>query len=603
MRRTLALALAAVGLAAAAPPPPADVRARLPQDEVIYFLLPDRFDNADPGNDRGGLKGDRLTTGFDPTSKAFYNGGDLKGVLRRLDYIQSLGATAIWLAPIFKNKPVQGAPGHESAGYHGYWITDFTTVDPHFGTEADFKALVDAVHARGMKLYMDIVINHTADVIQYAECPASSCAYRGRADYPYTRRGGVTGPEINAGFQGDAMPTAANWAKLTDPNWAYTVRVPEAERTVKKPDWLNNPIYYHNRGDSLFRTESSTFGDFSGLDDLMTEHPRVVQGMIDIYGSWIDRFGIDGFRIDTEKHVNPEFWQAFNPAMLARARARGIPNFHIFAEVMQDDPEAGPMAIRTIEDRLPATLDFGLWAALVETVAKDRGTAVLSSLFAEDGLYAGGPKAALQLPTFTGNHDKGRFAWYVRQANPKASDAEVLERVKLAHAMILLLRGVPTIYAGDEQGFAGSGGDQASRQSLFASKVAEYNAEKLIGTDRTTATDNFGRDHPLFRHIATLAKLRTSTPALTRGRQLFRRAQDRPGLFAVSRFDPVTNAEVLIAFNTSPEPLEVNVLVETRSTRFRQLFGTCPAAAQAPGSVHLSLPAFGTAVCAAEPPR
>ncbi|WP_264830618.1 alpha-amylase family glycosyl hydrolase, partial [Klebsiella aerogenes] len=73
----------------------------------------------------------------------------------------------IWVAPIFVNKPVQGGPGQQSAGYHGYWITDFTHVDPHFGTDAAFKALVDAAHARGMKVYMDIVANHTADVIQY----------------------------------------------------------------------------------------------------------------------------------------------------------------------------------------------------------------------------------------------------------------------------------------------------------------------------------------------------------------------------------------------------------------------------------------------------
>src|SRR3954451_12003397 len=91
-----------------------EYRARLSQDEVIYFLLPDRFANGDPVNDRGGLRGGPLQTGFDPTAKGFFHGGDLRGVLAHLDYIQQLGATAIWLAPIFKNKPVQGAPGQES---------------------------------------------------------------------------------------------------------------------------------------------------------------------------------------------------------------------------------------------------------------------------------------------------------------------------------------------------------------------------------------------------------------------------------------------------------------------------------------------------------
>jgi glycosidase len=341
------------------------LRARLPQDEVIYFLLPDRFDNADHSNDRGGLRGDRLHTGFDPADKGFYHGGDLKGVIRRLDYIQGLGATAVWLSPVFRNKPVQGATGHESAGYHGYWVTDFTRVDPHLGTNADFAALVAAAHARGMKVYMDIIANHTADVIQFAECQGkSSCPYRSIADYPYQRRGGVDGAAINPGFSGEHEGSVENFARLTDPNYAYTVSVPTAERNVKVPAWLNNPIYYHNRGDSTFKGESAQQGDFVGLDDLFTEHPAVVAGMIEIYGQWIDRFGIDGFRIDTEQHVNPEFWAEFAPAMLARARARGIPNFHIFGEAYTDDMDPAHTAIQTREAKLPAMLDFPFAAAV-----------------------------------------------------------------------------------------------------------------------------------------------------------------------------------------------------------------------------------------------
>ena len=91
-----------------------DYRARLPQDEVIYFLLPDRFENGDAGERSRRLEGDRLKTGFDPTHKGFYHGGDLKGLTERLDYIQGMGATAVWLAPVFKNKPVQGPPGRKA---------------------------------------------------------------------------------------------------------------------------------------------------------------------------------------------------------------------------------------------------------------------------------------------------------------------------------------------------------------------------------------------------------------------------------------------------------------------------------------------------------
>ena len=590
-----------LALSGAAAVPPTDYRARAPQDEVIYFVLPDRFENADPSNDRGGIAGDRLKTGYDPTAKGFYHGGDLKGLTRRLDYIQHLGATAIWLGPIFKNKAVQGSPGHESAGYHGYWITDFTQVDPHLGTNADMTAFVDAAHKRGMKVYMDIIINHTADVIQYRECAVGMpCPYRDRATYPYQRKGGVGGKAINPGFVGDGVQTAANFARLTDTTYAYTPYVPAAERTVKVPAWLNDPIYYHNRGDTTFMNESSTMGDFSGLDDVMTENPRVVSGMIDIFGSWIDRFKVDGFRIDTARHVNPEFWTQFVPAMLTRAQANGIPNFHIFGEVSDHEVRPAVLAQHTIVDKLPAVLDFAFRQAVVETVAGTRGTDAFEALFDGDVLYAKGADTAAILPTFTGNHDDGRFATFVRKAFPQASDEEVLKRVLLSNAMLLSLRGVPTIYSGDEQGFVGDGNDQDAREDMFASKVAIYNDNRLLGTTKTTATESFGETNPLFRQIAELSRLRVTHPALTRGRTVIRSRSETPGLLAVSRFDPTTGAEILLAFNTSAKPITQAVQVETGSTRFTTLAGKCAPRAAAPGSVALTLPAFGYAVCAAE---
>jgi glycosidase len=581
-----------------APTPAATYRDRLPQDEVIYFLLPDRFENGDPSNDRGGLSGDRLHTGFDPTDAGFYHGGDLKGLRDRLDYIQGLGATAIWVGPIFKNKPVQGPPGSESAGYHGYWITDFTQVDPHFGTNADFKALVDAAHARGMKVYMDIVVNHTADVIQYRDCP-KGCPYRSRADYPYSREGGPDGRPINPGFQGDSVQTASNFARLTDPDYAYHVFVPEAEEHLKVPDWLNDPAYYHNRGNSTFAGESATMGDFMGLDDLMTENPRVVQGFIKVFGDWIDRFGIDGFRIDTERHVNPEFWRAFVPAMMARAKADGIPNFTIFGEVSSPVIDVAQQAEHTRNDGMPLVLDFSFRAAVLQALAGQSGSDGLDALFRGDTLYQGGPAATLAMPTFVSNHDLGRFAHFVRVALPKADDAEVLKRVTLAHAMLFGLRGVPTIYSGDEQGFAGNGDDRAAREDMFASKVASYNATRLVGTDATTAQSNFNPRHPLYRAIAALAALRHDHAALRRGRQVVRAESERPGLFAASRFDPVDGHEILVAFNTSTQPLVANVEVNAHSAHFRSLAGACPAAAAAPGSLALSIPPLSYIFCEA----
>ncbi|WP_184335552.1 alpha-amylase family glycosyl hydrolase [Povalibacter uvarum] len=574
-------------------------RDRLPEDEIIYFMLPDRFENGDPKNDRGGLKGDRLETGFDPAHKGFYHGGDLAGLIRRLDYIQALGATAIWLGPIYKNKPVQGAPGQESAGYHGYWITDFTRVDPHFGTNAEMRTFVDAAHTRGLKVYLDIITNHTADVIAYRECPARSCVFRSAADFPYSRRGGLGGESINEGFLGESVQTAENFARLKRADYAYSPFVPEAEFNAKTPAWLNDPIWYHNRGNTTFEGESITFGDFAGLDDLMTENPRVVDGFIEIYGRWIDDMGVDGFRIDTAKHVNPEFWQRFTPAMLSRAHLRGIPNFHIFGEVFTEQIDPALLARATRVDQLPSVIDFAFRAAALATVAGDKGTQEWVRLFSADDLYEGGKASGLRLPTFISNHDNGRFAHFVRKSYPAASDDEVLKRTTLAHAMLFTLRGVPVIYSGDEQGFAGDGNDQDAREDMFPSLVASYNDNRLVGTSATMARSNFDMSHPLFRSIAQLAKLRAEQPALRRGEQRLRNFGDKPGLFAVSRFDPGSGREIVIAFNTSNARLEANVEIDPHTAALKSLHGNC-AKPWAPGSVRVELDAFGYVICAAE---
>ena len=597
--RAAALIALAIPTLSFADEPSADFRARLPEDEIIYFLLPDRFDNGDTANDKGGMKGNRLSHGYDPTSKAFYHGGDLKGLIRRLDYIQGLGATAIWVGPIFRNKPVQGPKGQESAGYHGYWITDFTHVDPHFGTDADFAALVEAAHRRGMKVYMDIIANHTADVIRYRECPDSPCAYRSRADYPYRRRGGIGGNAINPGFTGDQDHEETNFARLTDPSYAYSPFVPKGEEKVKFPAWLNEPLYYHNRGETTFSGESSTMGDFAGLDDLMTEHPRVIAGMIDIFGGWIDRFGIDGFRVDTARHVDPHFWQQFVPAMQARAKAKGIPNFHIFGEVAIETIDAGPLAWHTKEGGFSAVLDFAFRQAALETVAGNGATAIWERMLQGDPLYREGEATARQLPTFISNHDAGRFATFVRKAFAQASEDEVLRRVMLANAMLLTMRGVPTIYYGDEQGFSGNGGDQDAREDMFGSRVASYNDNRLLGTDATTAMPRFDTSHPLYREIAELAHLRTRHAALRRGHQVIRARGDQPGLFAISRFDPDNRTEVLITFNTSTAPIKAQVEVDSRSSQFTTLAGAeCSVGVSAPGSLAVSLPPLSYSVCA-----
>ena len=577
--------------------PLAELRARAPGEEVIYFVMPDRFDNGDPTNDLGGLAADRLVSGYDPTAKGFFHGGDLAGLTARLDYLQGMGITAIWFTPIFQNKAVQGPPGDESAGYHGYWITDFTRPDAHFGEPEEFTAFVKAAHARGMKVYMDIITNHTADVIGYADGPATNYEYRSKGDYPYSTHGGPSGDPINDGFMGDEDSSEANFAKLTNPNYAYIPVVPEAERNVKVPAWLNDPLYYHNRGNSSFTGEDSRFGDFAGLDDLFTEHPRVREGMIDIYANWIRTHGVDGFRIDTARHVDPGFWQVFVPAIEKVANAEGIPNFTMFGEVYRDESNSGYIAQYTRRDGLPAVLDFAFAQAVREVVARGHGTVTIAHMFDGDVLYEGGEEAALHMPTFIGNHDMGRFAHLVKADMPDIGQEELLDRVMLGHAMLMTLRGAPTIYYGDEQGFVGDGGDQLSRQDMMPSKTAVYNDDDLIGTDATTADANWDTAHPLYRLIAQLAALKKDHVALRTGMQVTRHYEQVPGLFAVSRFDPETGEEIWIGFNTTNQPITRNSLIGYGARSIETLAGQCPTEVTAPGSLRITLPALGFAVC------
>ncbi len=577
------------------------------EDEVIYFVMPDRFENGDTGNDRGGsVSDDRLIHGYDPTDYGFYHGGDLKGLTDRLDYIQGLGATAIWLTPIFENNWVQGPPSDPSASYHGYWITDFTNVDPHLGTRADFKAFVDAAHGRGMKVYMDIITNHSADIIQYRECHdpdwsgervTGKCAYRYIGDYPWTTRGTVDGDAINPGFQGDESEvlTVENFAYLTDPSWAYTPFVPDGLKTAKTPAWLNDPIYYHNRGDSDFRDEDSVYGDFSGLDDLNTEHPRVVDGMIEIYRSWITEYGVDGFRIDTAKHVRPEFWQRFVPAILDQAEVSGIEHFHIFGEVYEFDP--AHLAKFTLQSGLPSTLDFAFQTNARDLIAGGGSGLDFTRLLEADEIYKHGQATARQLPTFLGNHDMGRFSQFLREENPDLSDAEMFDRLRLANALMFFTRGVPTIYYGDEQGFVSDTGDKAAREDMFPSQTARYNDNDLVASDLTTASNNFDTSHPLYLAIAEFAQIRKSEPALRYGDTRIRYGARERSIIVFSRYLARDGGEIVVAINAEDVAVQLNIAVRGASTRFVALLGACNEGTRAVGSYTLTIPARDIVVC------
>jgi pullulanase-type alpha-1,6-glucosidase len=536
-----------------------------PTRENFYFVMADRFENGDPSNDRGDVDpaapDDRSLHGYDPTDKAYYHGGDLAGIIQRLDYIEGLGTTAIWLTPSFKNKPVQGTGANESAGYHGYWTVDYTQLDPHLGTNEEMEQLIDLAHERGMKVFFDIVTNHTADVIDYEEgtygyIPVAQEPWRtadGTPFNPYDYAGTDTFPELDP-----------------EVSFPYTPFLHPGDEDVKVPAWLNDVTLYHNRGDSTFAGESTEWGDFIGLDDLMTEHPVVLEGMKDIFETWVE-FGVDGFRIDTMKHVNIEFWQEFAPHLTETADAIGNDDFFAFGEVFEADPAF--LSRYSTEGDVQATIDFFFQQKAV-AYARGEGGDNLVELFDGDDWYTDADSNAYSSPTFLGNHDMGRVGWFLSGV---ASGDELLERDRLAHALMYLTRGQPVVYYGDEQGFTGDGGDQLARQTMFPSVTDEYLDDPLIGTDSTHAEENFDTSHPLYTWIADLAALREAHPALADGAQVTRYASADAGLFVASRIAEDRrgrpHGEYLVAFNNTEEPRTVEVGTWTERSRFRPVWG------------------------------
>jgi glycosidase len=514
------------------------------QDEVFYFVLPDRFYNGDSLNDLGADLDDKKRVlshgGLDKTHKGMYHGGDLAGLTEKLPYLDNMGISAIWLTPVLRNRAMQAG----TSGYHGYWILDFTEIDPHLGSNSELKHFIDQAHKRNIKVFFDIITNHTADVIKYEEC-------HGKEGLAWL-------------VKGDSCPFIP-LAQLSKGK-RYSPLIPKGNETLKSPEWLNDMSVYHNQGDSFWQGESAVRGDFAGLDDLYTQKDSVVNGMISIYQDIIDEFKPDGFRIDTVKHVNMEFWQKFSPALMQHAKKQGIDNFTMFGEVYSFEPEI--LSRYTTEAKIPSVLDFAFQGAITKVLVEQQGTEVLAQLFAKDGLYTTSNTDANQLVTFTGNHDMGRFAYSLQQSPHKYSEQAQIKRNLLAHAMMFFSRGVPVVYYGDEQGFVGDGGDQASRQDMMPSFVESYNNDDLLATSKTTADDNFYVSHLFYQNFAKFSQLYQQYPALRFGEQEVIYSQDEAGIFAITRTMKPKNGintkgqKLLVIFNTANTAQKLSVITE-----------------------------------------
>ena len=549
----LALCMLGVsGLTASAQP----TEFHMAKHPMIYFVMLDRFANGDTTNDRGNISGGTSKDGFNPSATGFYHGGDLAGLTSKISYIKSLGFTAIWITPVVRQVTV--APDGSSAGYHGYWGAGFDQVDPHLGTMQNFKDFVTAAHDQGLGVILDIVANHTGDVIYSSAGTLYSDAFYS----PYMSKDGkVFNAAKLAGSAKFPSPSQLS-ANTSFPNPPL---LNNSDARVKSPAWLNDVRLYHNRGNSSFTGESSLLGDFYGLDDLFTESPIVVKGMAKVFADWITNTGIDGFRIDTARHVNKEFWRAFLPAMRTAAKAAGKTDFPMWGEVY--DAKVSGTTYWIKNGSFTELLDFPLQNQMVNFINTGASDGLVSVLN-DDDMYTSAQSDANQLVTFLGNHDMGRIGSFL--ARGTSSKGLQLSRDTMAHALLFTLRGNPAVYYGDEFGLEG-GGDQIARQDLFPTQVSQWKTEARIGGTAIGTGSSFDTTNPLQTTIMDLAQLRASNDAFGDGQQVIRSAGN--GLFVFSRINPNTGVEYVCAFNASQSDATQTVAVGTVTSNWSRSLG------------------------------
>ena len=497
-------------------------------DDNIYFVLTDRYKNGNTANDRMGLSGSREVTAFDPTSTAYYHGGDLAGLTdgcttgEGVKRLKDMGFTSVWITPPFKQRYVQSG----SAAYHGYWITDFTDIDPHLGTKADFKTFVDCLHSQDMKVVMDIVVNHTGDVNYYTN-----------GDYNF---GAVRTPAVNS-----------------------------ADANLRKPAFLNDLSNYHNRGNvgDWNNKEHSQNGDFFGLDDIATEKPAVVEGFAQVYAAWVNDYGVDGFRIDTAKHVDDAFFGKWWPRVQELTAVKK-PELFAFGEVY----EAGTATLTEyVRDRgLPASLDFAFQNAAVQFASGNNITDI-TNVFGADDWYITAKTNAYNQVTFLGNHDMGRFGKMLQWAGSPSGD--LWGDALLGYDLMYMSRGIPNVYYGDENGIIGTGGDQAARQDMFPTSVAAWRSEARIAASSIgTGSYLSEQNHPIQERITWLNSLRENHPALKTGAQIQRYSANN--VIAFSRIDLTNRKEYLVAINNAQTTRSgLRIKTSSPNTVFTQVWG------------------------------
>jgi glycosidase len=491
------------------------------RDQIIYFAVTDRFADGDASNNNQGA-GE-----FKAGERSRYNGGDLRGLAQRLDYMRGLGATALWITPPVANQWVD--PAGNYTGYHGYWAENFAQVDKHLGTLADYQALSHALHSRGMFLVQDIVVNHTGNYFTYRN--------RWRADDPAH------------GFEPHDL-TSPVPRPSQSPFDRNDARDP-AQRAQAIYHWTPDVVDYTD-------TQQERYFQMSGLDDLNTENATVRRALRQSYGHWIREVGVDAFRIDTAFYVPPDYFADFlsapdaaAPGVLKVARATGRRQFHVFGEGFGIDRPFEDKQARKIDSYmtgsqgqtlLPGMLNFPLYGALGDVFARGRPPAELGHRITQTMKLHARPHL---MPNFVDNHDVDRFL--------AGGSVGGLRQALLA---MLTLPGIPVIYYGTEQGFT------QQRAAMFAAGWG------------SGGKDHFDTTAALYQDIAAMSALRKSHRVFSRGRpQVLRANAAQPGALAWKMVHG--RAMALVVMNTAEHEVLLDNLATglPAGTRLQGLYG------------------------------
>lgn len=494
------------------------------EDQVFYFLMLDRFSD---GNEKGykDNQGNLVQSGTTPLyspadaenavkteadaarwreAGTKYVGGTLKGLQGKIGYLKRLGVTALWISPIFKQVRFQET-------YHGYGIQNFLEVEPHFGTREDLQEVVRVAHENGIYVILDIILNHTGNVFSYS--PDRYWTQNDKGEWFLDPRWDNNLYHVKGWNDKNGHPTIpfvkADPQHLPDINgavWPAEFQDPDA---FTRKGYIKNWDYDPEFREGDFGDLKDIYHGYGSADDYQVSD--ALRHLCEAYQYWIAATNIDGFRIDTVKHMDIGATRYFVSVIREFTQSIGKENFFLLGEITGGRQRAyetleltGLSAALGIDD-IPDKLEY--------LVKGYRNPNDYFSLFRNSELVNKGSHVWFRNKVVTSfdDHDQVRKGEHKARFCADANAAKVVLNVLALNAMTL---GIPCIYYGSEQCFDGEGSsDRYIRESMFGGE---------FGAFRTRGVHFFNEDNPVYRELAKVLEIRRQHIVLRRGRQYLR---------------------------------------------------------------------------------